>query len=929
MSDQQEPSFKCNLCNRTFARNFELNRHKNNRKTPCNKVSMEQKIQQIMEEKMAPVVKTLSKVTDVIKIDTSDINVAVNNVANTDVKIDEKANEVNNTSVTAKPRGRKSKKSDIKPDAPPINPESNDQTSIIINLVDTLHNLIRNRDHKSGIDAYYDVIRLLFLKFIQPELTGKLATLINPSHYRHHLIDFQDSWVSVLDFNNLANSKSAEHEFKDELDKCWDMLSMHPFTKNVFVAGKSYNCSVNTIRECIYHIDKVLKETHFMELDHDIKGIIYEHFVNGYANNNGKEFGQFFTPRNLIKLIFKLNKEVYPEHAEVKAIYDPCCGTAGFLTEAYKEHKSKNNTLDAKSICGHEIHDQAFLSATMNTLLTLGDITNIQNTDSLKDNANIKYDHIITNPPFGTKNNYNELLLSGEVKCDEAIPLKKGEKRKAVEQQAMQMYDMYPINTNKEELLFLHHCISKLAQEGLCNIVVPDGMTTNAAKADIQTRKRLVETCKLRAVLSVPNGTFTHAGVATKVLFFTKHETEITDNVKFYETDKTCLEFRYLGDVTIEELQQNNYVLSYKRYTINNVVPYTKPDIKTKTIGEICELVKGQHSSTRTIISDNGHSKFITVAFEEKWKHCNIEDGKEASVFVSNVSSGNVWPLHYYEGAYAYCSLLYKLHFNNTSIIPKYIYYYLKHNVQQNIMNDCVKGTANKSLDIEVFNKIPIPIPPKEIQEQIVEKCDAITQCRAILNQSMKQLQSVINIYNDTYIKQLMQNTDNVKTIGEICDINFGTRITQKNNTKGIYKVYGGGDDTFTTNSFNRDGKTCKISRFAISEHNCVQLLSGPYYLNDSGLTIQSRKSREIIDEYIWYYLLINKSAVYNLAEGSGQKNLNIELFKTLYIPTPTLDIQKEIVEHLDKKHALLNSINNDIDSLNDNVKYVLNYYLV
>ena len=69
--------------------------------------------------------------------------------------------------------------------------------------------------------------------------------------------------------------------------------------------------------------------------------------------------------------------------------------------------------------------------------------------------------------------------------------------------------------------------------------------------------------------------------------------------------------------------------------------------------------------------------------------------------------------------------------------------------------------------------------------------------------------------------------------------------------------------------------------------------------MNDSGLTITS-KHDNILNEYLGYYFLNIQSNIYNLSRGAGQKNLQIDSFKFIKIPIPTLEKQKEIVKFLD-----------------------------
>jgi len=145
-----------------------------------------------------------------------------------------------------------------------------------------------------------------------------------------------------------------------------------------------------------------------------------------------------------------------------------------------------------------------------------------------------------------------------------------------------------------------------------------------------------------------------------------------------------------------------------------------------------------------------------------------------------------------------------------------------------------------------------------------------------------------------------------------VCNILYGDRIVKKNVETGEYDVYGGGDKTFTTKDFNREGYNIVIGRFALSK-KCVRILNKKFYLNDSGLTILS-KSNNILDKYIGYYLLYNQNNIYSLARGGGQKNLDMEKFKLLKIPIPSVSTQNKIIVFLENLYKSYDDIQNTIN---------------
>ena len=138
----------------------------------------------------------------------------------------------------------------------------------------------------------------------------------------------------------------------------------------------------------------------------------------------------------------------------------------------------------------------------------------------------------------------------------------------------------------------------------------------------------------------------------------------------------------------------------------------------------------------------------------------------------------------------------------------------------------------------------------------------------------------------------------------DVCKVSFGERITKKDNTGTIYPVYGSGGDTFRTDRHNRLGKTCKIGRFAISEVNMVMIINGPYWLMDSGFTVESKNPEIISTEFLWYCMIMDKKKLATLSTGTCQKNIDMDAFYKVEYPCPPLPIQQEIVATLDRIYA-------------------------
>jgi type I restriction enzyme M protein len=260
-----------------------------------------------------------------------------------------------------------------------------------------------------------------------------------------------------------------------------------------------------TLREVLNVVDslkfKSQKEKH--ELSH-----LYEGKIKNMGNA-GRNGGEYYTPRPLIKSIVKV---VAPKIGET--IYDGAVGSAGFLVEAFEYLKETKNlttqdieTLQKRTFYGKEKKSLAYIIGIMNMILHGIEAPNIVHTNTLAENiADIqekdRFDVILANPPFG------------------------GKERKEVQQN-------FPIKTGETASLFMLHFVKYLKAGGRAGIVIKNTFLSNTDNASVAIRKMLLETCNLHTILDLPGGAFTGAGVKTVVLFFSKGE--LTKKIWYYQ----------------------------------------------------------------------------------------------------------------------------------------------------------------------------------------------------------------------------------------------------------------------------------------------------------------------------------------------------------------------------------------------------------
>ena len=230
-------------------------------------------------------------------------------------------------------------------------------------------------------------------------------------------------------------------------------------------------------------------------------------------------------------------------------------------------------------------------------------------------------------------------------------------------------------------------------------------------------------------------------------------------------------------------------------------------------------------------------------------------------------------------------------------------------------------GTKKVSLE-NMFNQVVLKPYTSNIKVYEGEFVDKQNRHGLIVNKVFLDLtiKDIINkdwsLNFENYVdkQEDLYNGIEYKTLGELCEPEYGTRITKTKDSVGDnykgnrYPVYGGGGITFYTNKYNREGETLLISRFGVSP-KCIRLINDKIFLNDSGMSLK-KISSDINNNYLNYYLITNMNKIFSFTHGQAQLNMNIsKLFKKLKIPILPSDHQQRIVDYLDS--ALEN--NNDI----------------
>lgn len=474
-----------------------------------------------------------------------------------------------------------------------------------------------------------------------------------------------------------------------------------------------------------------LKEVNdgFSHGDSDDIGDAYEYLLS--ITGAQGDVGQFRTPRHIIKFIVEAVNPTKDDR-----VLDPACGTAGFLISAYnhvisrhdgkdeqgKPNNEKRLTADERDKIHHnyrgfDIDPTMVRTSKVNMYLHDFKTPDIINHDSLTSEEywSDKYDVILANPPFMTP---------------------KG---------GIQPHKKFSVSANRAEVLFVDYIQSHLKPTGRAGIIVPEGIIFQSGKAYKQLRKNLIED-SLYAVVSLPSGVFNpYAGVKTSILLLDKELSRQRDEILFVkiENDGYSLgaqrrqiagnqfpealqaieQFRANEELTSdlahtvkksEIAESGDYNLSGDRYKSTQIAGVS--DYEFKSIEQIVDTISAKVKIKSANVTKKGKIPVIDQSQKFIAGYTNNENARIDDVpivaFGDHTKAVKYVDFSFAQGADGIKILKSR---DDSELLTKYLYYTMAN------MDMPDKGYSRHWLDVKIKK---IPLPPLEIQRQIVDELD-------------------------------------------------------------------------------------------------------------------------------------------------------------------------------------------------------------
>ena len=439
------------------------------------------------------------------------------------------------------------------------------------------------------------VLGLIFLKYISDSFEERYQQLIDDGDGMEEDRDAYTMdnifYVPAKARWEYLNAHSKDHNIGQLIDEALDEIEKeNPTLKGVLI--KEYNSpdyrnvNLGELIDLFTNIKIGSKEAQ----DKDVLGRIYEYFLGEFASSELQKGGEFYTPACLVRTMVEM---IEPYKGR---IYDPACGSGGMFVQSTKfiqRHQGKTRDL---VIYGQEKNPTTWKLAKMNLAIRSlnGDLGKFADDTFQNDlHKGLKADFVLANPPFNTSDWGQEKLLQ-DPRWRYGIPPK-----------------------GNANFAWVEHMIDKLSMKGKAAIILANGALSSDTSGEGDIRKNILEADLVDCILAMPSNLFYTVTIPCSIWILNRDKkqkgktlfidarnfgTMVTRKLRelseediikiastyhqFVNDDNYKDVAGYCKAATIDEIKENNYVLTPGRYVgtegpIDDGIPFEE---KMKTI---------------------------------------------------------------------------------------------------------------------------------------------------------------------------------------------------------------------------------------------------------------------------------------------------------------------------------------------------------
>ncbi|HEY4496695.1 MAG TPA: N-6 DNA methylase [Candidatus Paceibacterota bacterium] len=706
-----------------------------------------------------------------------------------------------------------------------------------------------------------------------------------------------------------------------------------------------------------------LKDINTFSYDHSENlGDAFEYLLSVLGSQG--DAGQFRTPRHIIDFIVEV---VDPKKDET--ILDPACGTAGFLISAYKHilksNKNKPLTPDDKkrlmnNLAGYDISPDMVKLSLVNMYLHGFPSPKIFEYDTLtsEEKWDERFDVMMANPPFMTPTG------------------------------GIRPHKRFMVQANRSEVLFVDYITEHLNNKGRAGIIVPEGIIFQSSGAYKQLRKSLVED-GLYAVASLPSGVFNpYSGVRTSILFFDNQLAKQSKDILFIkvlndgfdlgaqrrpidrndlphavevlqaqqEAIKTGKKNLLLKEGSLfawavpktKIAESGDHNLSGDRY--NHIAKRLNHRWEITELGKLTEIFidgnwiesKDQSSSGIRLIQtgnigmgeylDKGDkARFIS---EEKFEELGCTQVFAGDVLISRlpdpVGRACIVPeMHIKLITAVDCTIV---RFDGKKLLPRFFVFLTLTNQYYERIHQYLTGASRERISRSNLAKIQIPVPPLEVQKEIVDELGGYQKVIDGAKQIIEHHKPSIKV-DPTWERVELNN------VAEIIG-GFAFKSEKLSDTKSSDECLGVVKIGNVSKSGNLDLSSIQyhkfspdLTKFLIKKNDLLVAMTGATvgkvaYSEFDGLLLNQRvgiiRAKEgTIQEYLKAILISDNFYNYcqSTAGGGAQGNISPSQIMRYEIPLPPIDEQKKIIAVVQAESRHIESAKQMIEIYEEKIK--------
>ena len=381
------------------------------------------------------------------------------------------------------------------------------------------------------------------------------------------------------------------------------------FSKNVYEIIENFKIlelinELNKNKSLYQIIDKFTEfDLHPNKVDNHQMGAIYEELLRKFSEMTNEESGDYFTPRDIVKLlvslVFEPDKSILSKSGIIRSIYDPCCGTGGMLTigkEWIKENINKKLNLQLygqeRNPITYAICKSDFLMSDLNPENIKGPKTSL----SLDQYSGRKFDYMLSNPPFGQSWKKEESFIKNEAKDTNG------------------RFNAGLPRVSDGALLFLQTLVHKMESDGSRIGIIFNGSpltTGDADSGESNIRKWLVEKDLVETIVMLPDRLFFNTAITTYIWILdnkkkekNKNKIQLINAMNFYKHSKIKFgeKSKEISDddrSKILDLYRNYKENKFSKIFNNQYFKYTKITIDQYLIDEDGKKILDKNSKPK------------------------------------------------------------------------------------------------------------------------------------------------------------------------------------------------------------------------------------------------------------------------------------------------------------------------------------------